>query len=362
MPETDNPQTQQPVERNPIQRKHMLPEKYVANYNEEGEITTDPSKYRQDKISVVNTAKADLAIGRVFNRDEKGKMIPEKKGDKPGGTTAAVDLMQSGANNTFNDFAKETKEKEPEEDKISVAHSLHRQAAAVTKEKRTGSMNQWKKKLDADGQEVVGANGKAVMTPDFEKNQETLDQVKLKFTDGDKELWEQYCAFQLKEIKDVHCWISDLAWNNIKPIYKGWGMGSNFVGKRSEADSLINTIKSDVKLKTPRQRINKLESELGIPKDYWALKNDVEVEKIYRFYILEPENLKIRMPEGTEAGAYLAEWVAGGRALGGGTEFVVDNLSPEDFDKALQLGGIQAWEIDFSTAECQATQMKSLPG
>ena len=313
MPETENPQTQQPVERNPIQRKHMLPEKYVANYNEEGEITTDPSEFRQDKISVVNTAK-----------------------EKPGGTTAAVDLMQSGANNAFNDFAKETKD--TEEDKISVAHSLHRQAAAVTKEKRTGSMNK-----------------------DAAVNQVALDQVKLKFTDGDKELWEQYCAFQLKDIKDVHCWISDLAWNNIKPIYKGWGRGSNFVGKRSEADSLINTIKSDVKLKTPRQRINKLESELGIPKDYWALKNKVEVEKIYRFYILEPKNLKIRMPEGTEAGAYLAEWVAGGRALGGGTEFVVDNLSPEDFDKALQLGGIEAWEIDFSTAECQATQMKSLP-
>jgi len=360
MPETDNPQTQQPVERNPIQRKHMLPEKYVANYNEEGEITTDPSKFRQDKISVVNTAKADLAIGRVFNRDEKGKMIPEKKGDKPGGSTAAVDLMQSGANNAFNDFAKETKD--TEEDKISVAHSLHRQAAAVTKEKRTGSMNKWGKKLDADGKEVLDANGKEVWTPNFEKNQENLDQVKLKFTDGDKELWEQYCAYQLKDIKETHCWVPVWAWNSIKPRFKAWGLGSNFVGTIGDAEQAINSIRSDDKLTNPQQRINKLESLLSLPKDSWAKVGKEFVDKIYRFTITDPKKLKIKLPEGTEAGAEMTKWVAGGKTLGGATEFVITSLDLDDFTNALAEGIIVAKEVNFSDIRCEETIKDSPPG
>lgn len=337
MPDQANPQTQQPVEMNPIQRKHLLPEKYVANYNEGGEITTNPSEFRQDKISVVNTAK-----------------------EKPGGTTAAVDLMQSGANNAFNDFAKETKE--TEEDKISVAHSLHRQAAAVTKEKRTGSMNQWKKKLDADGQEVVGANGKVVMTPDFEKNQETLDQVKLKFTDGDKELWEQYCAYQLKDIKQTHCWIPDWAWNSIKPTFKAWGMGSNFVGTIGDAEQAINSIRSDDTLADSQKRINKLENLLSLPIDSWAKNGAAIVDKIYRFTITDPQKLKIKLPEGTEMGAHWTKWVAGGKTLGGATEFVITSLDLDDFTKALAEGTIVAKEVDFSDISCKETIMDSLPG
>ena len=329
MPDPANPQTQQPVASNPIQRKNMLPEKYVANYNEEGEITTNPSEFRQDKISVVNTAK-----------------------EKPGGTTAAVDLMQSGANNAFNDFAKETKD--TKEDKISVAHSLHRQAAAVTKEKRTGSMESFGKKLDAEGKET--------WTPDFEKRQETLDQVKLKFTDGDKELWKDYCAHQLKDIKETHCWVSVWAWTRIEPTFKAWGLGSNFVGTIGDAEQAINSIRADGKLTTSQQRINKLESLLSVPKDSWAKNGGELVNKIYRFIITDPEKLKIKLPEGTEAGAHMTKWVAGGKTLGGATEFVITSLDLDDFTKALAEGTIVAKEVDFSDISCKETIKDSLPG
>ncbi len=100
MLEIENPQSKKANEDKKIHQKNMLPEKYMANYNDSGEITTNPSEYKKDKVSVVNTAK-----------------------EKIGGTTAAVDLMQSGANKAFNKFAQQTKE--TEEEKISVAHSLH---------------------------------------------------------------------------------------------------------------------------------------------------------------------------------------------------------------------------------------------
>ncbi len=316
MLEIENPQSKKANEDKKIHQKNMLPEKYMANYNDSGEITTNPSEYKKDKVSVVNTAK-----------------------EKIGGTTAAVDLMQSGANKAFNKFAQQTKE--TEEEKISVAHSLHKQAAAITKEKRTGN---------------IGYNH------NFEKNQAALDQIKQKFTPEDKDLWEQYCAFQLKDITETHCWVPAWAWNNIKPKFKAWGLGSNFVGTIGDAEQAINSIRSDVSLLNPQQRINKLENLLGLPTDSWAKDGAEFVEKIYRFTITDPKKLKIKLPEGTEAGANLTKWVAGGKTLGGATEFVISSLTLDDFTLALKEGTIIAKEVNFSEVTCPETIKDSLPG
>ena len=134
------------------------------------------------------------------------------------------------------------------------------------------------------------------------------------------------------------------------------------MGTIGDAEQAINSIRADGKLTTSQQRINKLESLLSVPKDSWAKNGGELVNKIYRFIITDPEKLKIKLPDGTEAGAHMTKWVAGGKTLGGATEFVITSLDLDDFTKALAEGTIVAKEVDFSDISCKETIMDSLPG
>ena len=102
-----------------------------------------------------------------------------------------------------------------------------------------------------------------------------------------------------------------------------WGAGSNFVAPLADADKLVEAASAE-----GGRGLFQLEEELGIPKLFWVDQCKSADYGIWRFKILKPEALNLRIPSGGEYGAYgswvkegvahRGEWRPGGRTLGGG--------------------------------------------
>ena len=79
-----------------------------------------------------------------------------------------------------------------------------------------------------------------------------------------------------------------------------------------------------------------IEKALGIPEGGWKSANNAG---IYRFIVNNPKKFDLRLPKGTDSGAYQKEWVLGGRTLGGASEAVIKAMSLEDLKSNVENAG-----------------------
>lgn len=121
--------------------------------------------------------------------------------------------------------------------------------------------------------------------------------------------------------------------------FNAWGQDSNFVSTRAAADRML----ADAAAPGGRG-IFHLEHQLGVNKRDWvnACRSSTPPYSIWRFLVLKPEALNIRIPSGNEGGAYQTgkvwkdgkqtdevkrgEWRPGGSTLGGAAEAVIDPI------------------------------------
>ena len=144
----------------------------------------------------------------------------------------------------------------------------------------------------------------------------------------------------------AHAFISPEKNKNIKGDW-GWGLDKNFVGTLTEADALVKKAQSEKGIFT-------LEEELGIPhlKSWsWANKEKNPEHAMWRYKIPKPENYNLAMPSGRESGAYKEEWIAGGKALGGANEAVIDKIPRIKLLLEIVKGEIITEEVKFPTTE-----------
>ena len=124
-----------------------------------------------------------------------------------------------------------------------------------------------------------------------------------------------------------------------KSNWGGWGADYNFVAPLARADALVEAASA------PGARgIFDLEKALGVPKGQWV-KQCAPDYVIYRYKVLDPQALNLRIPSGRERNAYgswwkgdefvKGEWNPGGQTSGGASEAVIDKLS---LDKLQSLG------------------------
>jgi len=116
-----------------------------------------------------------------------------------------------------------------------------------------------------------------------------------------------------------------------KSNWGGWGADYNFVAPLSKADELVKAAAA------PGARgIFDLEKALGVPKGQWVSQCAPDYA-IYRYKIMDPKALNIRIPSGKERNAYGSwwkgdqfiegEWNPGGKTSGGASEAVIDKIS-----------------------------------
>jgi hypothetical protein len=144
----------------------------------------------------------------------------------------------------------------------------------------------------------------------------------------------------------AHAFISPEKNKNIKGDW-GWGLDKNFVGTLKEADALVEKAQKEKGIFT-------LEEELGIPhlKSWsWANKEKNPEHAMWRYKIPKPENYNLAMPSGRESGAYKEEWIAGGKALGGADEAVIDKIPRIRLLLEIAKGEIITEEVKFPTTE-----------
>ena len=144
----------------------------------------------------------------------------------------------------------------------------------------------------------------------------------------------------------AHAFITPEKNKNIKGDW-GWGLDKNFVGTLTEANSLISKAQSEKGIFT-------LEEELGIPhlKPWsWANKEKNPEHAMWRYIIPKPDNYKLAMPSGKESGAYKDEWIAGGKALGGADEAVIDKIPRIKLLLEIAKGDIITEEVKFPTTK-----------
>lgn len=174
--------------------------------------------------------------------------------------------------------------------------------------------------------------------------------------------------------RGAHAFVSNDAYLKIRgehlteSNFNAWGAGSNFVAPLSDADKLVEEASA------PGGRgLFHLEEKLGIPKMSWVNQCKSADYGIWRFKILKPEALNLRIPSGGEYGAYgswvdkagdahRGEWRPGGKTLGGAKEAVIDQIGVGKFGEAgagageatrnklaeLQKDGILRIELDTS--------------
>ena len=111
-----------------------------------------------------------------------------------------------------------------------------------------------------------------------------------------------------------------------------WGAGTNFVAPLADADKLVQEASAE-----GGRGLFHLEEKLGIPKSSWVNQCKSAEYGIWRFKILDPKALNLRIPSGSEYGAYgswvdrggvahRGEWRPGGQTLGGANEAVIDQV------------------------------------
>jgi hypothetical protein len=176
--------------------------------------------------------------------------------------------------------------------------------------------------------------------------------------------------------KGAHAFVSNDAYLKIRgehateANFNAMGAGSNFVAPLSDADRLV------AEAAAPGGRgLFHLEEKLGIPKSSWVNQCKTANYGIWRFKILKPQALNLRIPSGSEYGAYgswvdrggaahRGEWRPGGKTLGGAKEAVIDQIGAGKYgdsgEKAgeatrnklteLQQDGVLKIELDTSMA------------
>jgi hypothetical protein len=174
-------------------------------------------------------------------------------------------------------------------------------------------------------------------------------------------------------LRGAHAFVPNEAYLKIRgkhvtePNFNAWGAGSNFVAPLADADKLVAEASAE-----GGRGLFHLEEALGIPKLSWVKQCEKVNYGIWRFKIVKPEALNLRIPSGSEYGAYgswvdkggahRGEWRPGGRTLGGAKEAVIDQVGAgkwgESGDSAglatrnkleeLQKDGILKIELDES--------------
>ena len=151
--------------------------------------------------------------------------------------------------------------------------------------------------------------------------------------------------------KGAHAFVSNEAYLKIRgehateANFNAMGAGSNFVAPLSDADHLVEEASA------PGGRgLFHLEEKLGIPKSSWVNQCKTANYGIWRIKILKPQALNLRIPSGSEYGAYgswvdrsgtahRGEWRPGGKTLGGAKEAVIDQIGAGKYGDSGEKGG-----------------------
>lgn len=325
----------------PFRTPHgFLPEKDMANYNEQGEITRDPNQFKSNPVSVVNTA---LSVAQQLPVEDKG-------------VTSDVAMKHNGLNADINQFAKESSTDIHEQQE--TAQTLYSNARVRTEAAKFNAQkpNQKVREIAAYGEKNPKSN------KDTEKRVLSVsEKIGAKI---DPNLWDEFCKYQLKQMTDLHCWISEYAWTSIHKKFEAWGPGSNFVGTISAADKLLNSLKTvtaENNTLRAERRINILEQKLSVPKGAWAMNGKDKSMNIYRFKIMDPSQMHVSLPKGNEAGVDYSQWIAGGKTLGGLQESVMRCFLLDDFKKAVANGSIKVTLVDMSKENIVETPVSEHP-
>jgi hypothetical protein len=146
------------------------------------------------------------------------------------------------------------------------------------------------------------------------------------------------------------------AWAN----FGGWGSDANFVAPLDRADELVAQAAGE-----NGHGIWDLEEKLGIPRGSWV-KACAPDYNVYRYVIHDTKRFNLRVPSGSERGAYASEWWNGkyqkgqwepkGKTEGGAAEAVIDKIAIDD----MKLLGKDVFEIVNETSLAENTR-KYLP-
>jgi hypothetical protein len=154
-------------------------------------------------------------------------------------------------------------------------------------------------------------------------------------------------------MKGAHAFVSNDAYLKItgrhltEANFNAWGSDSNFVAPLAEADALVKLAAG------PDGRgLFQLEQELGIPPSSWVNQCKSSDYAIWRFKILKPQVLNIRIPAGSEYGAYgswvdkegnahRGEWRPNGQTLGGAREAVIDKVGAGKYGASGEEAGLE---------------------
>jgi hypothetical protein len=153
---------------------------------------------------------------------------------------------------------------------------------------------------------------------------------------------DQIKAHLGKFVNGAHAWITPEKNKKIKEEW-GWGIEQNFVGTIGEADGLLSKAQSEKGIFT-------LEEAYGI--DHmeswsWANKEKNPTNTMWRYIIPKPQDYNLKMASGQENGAFKDMWIAGGKALGGANEAVIDKVPIEKLLLDINDGNIITEEVEF---------------
>jgi len=153
---------------------------------------------------------------------------------------------------------------------------------------------------------------------------------------------DQIKAHLGKFANGAHAWITPEKNKKIKEEW-GWGIEQNFVGTIAEADGLLSKAQSEKGIFT-------LEDAYGI--DHmepwsWANKEKNPENAMWRYIIPKPQDFNLNMATGKENGAFKDMWIAGGKALGGANEAVIDKVPIDKLLLDLNDGNIITEEVKF---------------
>jgi hypothetical protein len=153
-------------------------------------------------------------------------------------------------------------------------------------------------------------------------------------------------------LRGAHAFVSNDAYLKIRGQhvtegnFNAWGSGSNFVAPLADADKLVEEASAE-----GGRGLFQLEDKLGIPRLFWVNQCKSADYGIWRFKILKPEALNLRIPSGGEYGAYgssvdkagtahRGEWRPGGRTLGSAKEAVIDQVGAGRYGESGESAGL----------------------
>lgn len=153
-------------------------------------------------------------------------------------------------------------------------------------------------------------------------------------------------------LRGSHAFVSNDAYLKIRgehlteANFNAWGAGTNFVAPLADADKLVQEASAE-----GGRGLFHLEEKLGIPKSSWVNQCKSAEYGIWRFKILDPKALNLRIPSGGEYGAYgswvdrggvahRGEWRPGGQTLGGANEAVIDQVGAGKFGESGDKAGL----------------------